>query len=268
MGAGSVRVHLEPKVILLARPSIDWGGVDDFLGEYGPGTVWHHAEDDPDAELVVELAGRACYGSFGDRQGRIGAAAYVGHILESGHGSVLEHAQWTFAVCRASRGYTHQQVRHRAGFAYSQESQHFTHYSDGGARGTQEPAVCLTGIEGEALARATTAAARAVEEYERVWEQIRASFPADARVKKVVCGAARLLLPTATESRLVMSANARALRHVIELRGTEENVLEVRLVAVGLMRIMKAEAPAIFADFAEAPGRDGRPIAVSVHRKV
>lgn len=257
-----MKIHFAPKVILLARPSIDWTGVAEFLAEYGETPFsWRRGEADSDGDSLPELAGRACYGSFGDRQGRIGASDYMTHVIESGHGSVLEHAQWTFAICRASRGFTHQMIRHRAGTAFSQESQHFIHYAEEG-KGTQQPAICLTGIpDGPAREFAVSECERSTQGYARLWDLIRSTLPADAiGIKKVVSGSSRGLLPGAAESRLVMSANARALRHIVELRGNEANTLEIRLVARCLAQIMKIEAPAIFADFEESTGSDGYPV--------
>lgn len=263
-----MKLHFEPKVILLARPSIDWDGVDAFLAEYGEEATWRRGDKDTESDSLPELAGRACYGSFGSRQGRIGAADYLSHVIEAGHGSVLEHAQWTFAVCRASRGFTHQMVRHRAGFAFSQESQHFIRYGAEGETGAQEAAVCVTGIPEALRSTVEDGCREAVRYYEDLWASLRATFPGDAKVKKIVSGASRGLLPGAMESRLVFSANARALRHVIELRGNEDNTLEIRLVVVQLARILKAEAPAIFADFEETAGADGYPVMSCKWRKV
>lgn len=261
-----MKVHDAPLVILLARPSINWSGVHTFLAEYD--ATWQRGPQDGDGESLPELAGRACYGSFGNRQGRVGAADYLSHVIEAGHGSVLEHAQWTFAVCRASRGFTHQMVRHRAGFAFSQESQHFIKYGVEGEAGAQEAAICVTGIPEELRSTAEDGCCEAVRYYEALWASLRATFPGDAKVKKIVSGASRGLLPGAMESRLVFSANARALRHVIELRGNEDNTLEIRLVAVQLARILKVEAPAIFADFTEITGADGHPVMSCKWRKV
>ena len=136
-----------PKVILVTRPSIVFEGVQQLLSEYDLLSAgWQRAKDDGDGDSIPELMGRLCYGSFGKRQGRIGAEPYLLNILEGGHGSVLEHANWGFVVCRASRGFTHQIVRHRAGFAFSQESQHFIKYSTEGEPRAPEAAVCVTGL--------------------------------------------------------------------------------------------------------------------------
>lgn len=264
-----MKIHDAPKVILLARPSIDWAGVAEFLAEYGMGVDdWRRGSADRDGESLPELAGRACYGSFGERQGRTGAADYMEHVIGSGHGSVLEHGQWTFAVCRASRGFTHQMVRHRAGFAFSQESQHFIRYSREDAEpGSQEAALCVAGVPAEYRDIALDAASDALDAYSALWKALRSDFPPGAKVKKAVSERARGLLPCGMESRLVFSANARALRHFCELRGTAENALEIRLVAARVAQLMKEEAPAIFQDFEIGDAEDGLPTVSSRWRK-
>ena len=71
-----------------------------------------------------KTAGRVCYMSFAKpRPG--GNHAYLNHILEVGHGSVLEHAVWCLVITGVSRSLTHELVRHRAGFSYSQLSQRY-----------------------------------------------------------------------------------------------------------------------------------------------
>lgn len=81
-------------------------------------------EDSTDGMNVMETAGRICYMSFSSpRPG--GSVAYLNNILESGHGSVTEHVSYSFIIHGTSRSLTHEHVRHRAGWAYSQLSQRF-----------------------------------------------------------------------------------------------------------------------------------------------
>src|SRR5712692_10422628 len=54
-----------------------------------------------------------------------GNATYLSHILEVGHGSVLEHGVWNFIFTGVSRSLTHELIRHRAGWGYSQLSQRY-----------------------------------------------------------------------------------------------------------------------------------------------
>jgi thymidylate synthase (FAD) len=263
-----VRIFCDgPRVILLARPSLVPEGVDEALLEYGEGTAWRRDDGDGDGEGLAEFMGRVCYGSFGARQGRVGAARYHAHVLESGHGSILEHACWSFLVTRASRAFTHQVVRHRAGVSPSQESQHFIRYSpwdDDADAGAQEAGACLAGIPEELRAAFAASAARALEDYAVLVTRLKTR----GLGKKEACELARGLLPNCLESRVGLTMNARAIRHVVELRGQPGNALEIRLFAVRLAELMKREAPALFQDVEiVADAGDGRPAAKSEWRK-
>ncbi len=84
-----------------------------------------------DGEMLVEIMGRLCYKSFAPglnpnvTKVREGNDVYLGNVLKQKHGSVFEHATTTFVLINVSRIFTHELVRHRAGTAYSQESQRF-----------------------------------------------------------------------------------------------------------------------------------------------
>jgi len=265
-----MRVFYYPRVFLIARPALDLQGIEELLKEYDMKPEdWLRGADDSDAEGLVEVMGRLCYGSFGDRQGRIGAESYLRNIIQSGHGSVLEHANWSFFVAGASRGYAMQQVRHRAGFAYSQESTHFIRYEEGPSdKRSQEPGACLTGLEPSQAIVAYDSMKQALAAYELLWESIRTTFKEDAKVKKIVSGQARGVLPNGLESRIGITANARAFRHFCEMRGNRENCLEIRLVACQIFNILNAEAPAIFQGMRSEWGSDEYPIVVSKRHKV
>ena len=68
--------------------------------------------------------------SFGDRQSGRSTRAYIANLIEKGHESVLEHANWSLIVDDVSRGFTHQLVRHRVGVAFSQLSQQYVDQAD------------------------------------------------------------------------------------------------------------------------------------------
>jgi thymidylate synthase (FAD) len=87
-------------------------------------------DTDIPAQLIPELAGRICYMSFGDKQGRKQNDKYLSNIIKVGHGSVLEHTVYSLLLTGISRSLTHELVRHRAGFAYSQLSQRYVDESE------------------------------------------------------------------------------------------------------------------------------------------
>lgn len=255
-------VH-RPIAVLVARPQLVWDGVDRVIADHegcSDRTDWRRSAVDGDGDGLVEFMGRLCYGSFGPKQGRVGAREYLDNVLRQGHGSVLEHANWSFVVLDGSRGLSAQTGRHRAGWAHSVESTHFVNY-------TTDATVSVCGLdpETEGTARAVDALRVALEEYVALWEVVR---PEAVGGKKAACAAARGLLPTALRARHGFTANARALRHFCELRGEECNVPEIRYVASDVCTVMRKEAPSLFDDFTVAAGVDGHPVVTAVHRKV
>ena len=134
-----------PQVFLIARPSIDVDGHARLppgrrrgvLARPAPG---RGAEGPSAGELLLEFGGRACYRSWEPGLNpnvsriRTDRREYFANILRSGHGSVLEHANYSFAFRNVSRVFTHELVRHRAGSAFSQESLRYVRLTDIGFR--------------------------------------------------------------------------------------------------------------------------------------
>ncbi len=80
--------------------------------------------------------------------------------------------------------------------------------------------------------------------------------------------AARSVLPNATETMIFCTANARALRHFIELRGSEGAEAEIRRVAVKMLRLMQAEAPSVFGDYEVITLENGTEVTHTPNEKV
>src|SRR5947207_5346064 len=119
--AADIRIIREPTVYLVGRQTVDPAELDRFLADHG--VAWQ-TDTEVAGEHLVEVAGRVCYMSFArPRPG--GNHAYIDHILEVGHGSVLEHAVWNLLFTGVSRSLTHEVIRHRAGCGYSQISQRY-----------------------------------------------------------------------------------------------------------------------------------------------
>lgn len=78
-----LKLITEPTVHLIGRTKLDLNAVDDFLD----GRRWEHTSHES-TELISELAGRVCYMSFGEKQGRRTTEEYLRNILESGQGVV------------------------------------------------------------------------------------------------------------------------------------------------------------------------------------
>src|SRR5207344_1811983 len=95
-----------------------------------------------------------------------------------------------------------------------------------------------------------------------------ASEPDKTLRRKLARQAARSILPNATETKIFVTANARALRHFIELRGNRHAETEIRKLAIQVLRLMQGEAPSLFGDYTLVPLPDGTFEATTPHRKV
>lgn len=279
-----------PEVFLIARPSIDVAGMRAYLESVG-GASWlerrtgaaqasahgsgHAASaggsgrpegdeiEGGSGQLLVEFGGRMCYRSWEPglnpnvTRVRTDQQEYFANVLRSAHGSVLEHANYSFAFRNVSRVLTHELVRHRAGSAFSQESLRYVRLTDIGFR--VPPAL-------EGLRRQVITLVEQLEEF-----QLSAAERLEIdggempfHVKKEITSALRRLAPIGLSTDILWTANVRTLRHVIEMRtapGAEE---ELRLVFDQVARLMKAEAPGLFQDFT----RDGEGAWIPEWRKV
>jgi thymidylate synthase (FAD) len=257
-----IRILREPTVYLVGRQIVDPAELDRFLADHG--VAWH-TDTEVAGEHLTEVAGRLCYMSFAKpRPG--GNRAYLDHILEVGHGSVLEHAVWNFVFVGISRALTHELIRHRAGWGYSQLSQR---YVDESVAEYVEPD-CIA--DDPQLHRLwLEAVATSHRAYMELAERLQHSFkeePDRTLRRKLARQAARSVLPNATETKIFVSANARALRHFIELRGSRHAEVEIRKLAIKVLALMKKEAPNIFNDYELVSLPDGTMEAVTPHRKV
>lgn len=259
----AIKILREPTVYLLGRQETNEAEIDRFLSDHQVGT-WQ-TDTEIAGEYLSEMAGRVCYMSFAKpRPG--GNHAYLSHILEVGHGSVLEHAVWNFVFTGISRSCTHELIRHRAGFGYSQLSQR---YVDESVAEYVEPDCIANDPEIHALwvdavRNCHQAYIHLTEKLQRVFE----SEPDKTLRRKLARQAARSILPNATETKIFVTANSRALRHFIELRGNRNAETEIRKLAIQVLLVMQKEAPNLFADYQLAPLDDGTFEAVTLFRKV
>jgi thymidylate synthase (FAD) len=248
-------LYRAPIVTMLARPS--FSAPDHLEVNYlGPST---------DGERLAEFAGRLCYMSQANPAGR-STRDYLENIKRQGHGSVLEHANYTMLLEGVSRSLTHELVRHRAGFAYSQLSQRYVDESD--AAFVVPPAILgdetLEKTWKEEIDRALAAYVKLVGE---LMEQY-AWIPERVHRRKMAREAARGVLPNSTETKIVVTANARAWRTMLELRAGEGADLEIRRMAVAVLKLLREEAPGFFSDFEIYDASDRREAARVGYHKV
>ena len=289
-----------PEVYLLGVQQVNDAELERFLAAEGVAS-WT-TDSSVAGEVLAEVAGRVCYMSYAKpRPG--GNAEYIRHIKEVGHGSVLEHAVYTLIITGVSRSFSHELVRHRAGFAYSQLSQRYVDASQ-----------CRF-IVPHALMEEVSAAARQIklyphadadpanialftnekEEAGAVWleavtvtqeaykylsdylqkrdtpmtmPEVKCDPAERTAARKAARQAARSVLPNATETKIEVTANVRALRHFIEMRCSRHAETEIRNVAYTVWKTLNAVAPNLFGDYTENQLPDGTIELNTQYRKV
>lgn len=260
---------VKPQVFVVGRQTVDPHALDDFLLAHG--VAWE-SDSEVAAEVLTETAGRVCYMSFAKpRPG--GNAAYLSHIKEVGHGSVLEHAVWNLIITGVSRSLTHELVRHRAGMSYSQLSQRYVDESvaeyvepDIIASDPELHAIWLESVKQSHAAYVKLAEALTRKVNDRLW--LSDDKPKYTELRKAARQAARSVLPNATETKIFVTLNARAARHFLEMRGSRHAEPEIRVLAGMVLDVLVKEAPSLFSDYRRELLPDGTCELVTDFKKV
>ena len=269
---GIMKAITGPNVKLVTRTAVDWANLTEFLEAEGlPGPEHVIRGHEAEGASVVEIAARLCYMSFG--KGRRDIADFITNLLASKDGSVLEHVNYGFVITGISRSLSHEFVRHRAGFAYSQRSQRYVDEAD--AAWVIPPTLLAETGEGmHAVEAAVTAAQDAYADLVSILERHSpvhadgqpAEAPTDRR--KRIRQAARSVLPNATETKLFVTGNVRAWRHFIEMRATPYADLEIRRLAIIILCHLQVEEPLLFGDYETEHLADGTEVAATSYGKV
>lgn len=263
-----------PRIRVIGRLQLDWGAIAAYLKDHD--TTWKADSSlASDLELASEFAGRVCYDAFGAAQYRTDNASYIENILMQKHGSVLEHASVMLLISGVSRSLTHELIRHRVGVAYSQRSQRYVDESKGTGfilppeladLSMDDPDVVMLR---QRWLDAMDSAHAAYRDLTAMLESQVGKTDAKKREKRIrTKQAARSVLPNATETTIVVTANLRALRHICEVRGGIGAEAEIRRFAVELLITLKGEAPNIFTDMEIDELEDGAPGVRVQHSKV
>ncbi len=201
---------------------------------------------------VVALSARLCYSratvdDLSERVSSTDQTAFIERIMGMGHESVLEHCSFTFAMEGVSRVLLAQLTRHRLA-SFSVQSQRYVSYADG-FNYILPPKIEALGEE-------------AVAEYERQMAEMHRWYLGwQEKLQKGEGGNedARFVLPGACETRLIVTMNARELRHFFSLRMCSRAQWEIRGVAAQMHRLCMEIAPMLFADAGPGCLRGGCP---------
>jgi thymidylate synthase (FAD) len=191
----------------------------------------------PEPERLVALAARLCYSpsAIADLQedvSRKDVRKLIRRVLSMGHASVLEHAAFTYGAEGISRAASHQLVRHRIA-SYSQQSQRYVAATFGYV--TPKTIRDCEGRKGAPLADKFV---KHMKESARLYaEMLSAGVPPED---------ARFVLPNATETKILITMNARELHHFFALRLCRRAQWEIREMAMRMLTLATGAAPLLF----------------------
>lgn len=271
----TVRLITSPTVIPTARMELIPGALKalaDWVREYRPECLpgepdphgWdlfpHDGTEDGRAltgnELLVELAGRNCYHSYGNMAGRKTNSAYIAHS-QSGtvpHRSIIYHAKLSFFIAGVSRHLTHELMRHYVGADRDQEgspSQESTRYTLSPGAFVVSPRVLAAGEESVERFRANvqtaydTYCAYVAEESARWAAAHEGALPKGLDRKRIYEDAATLL-PHSVATSVMWTTNPVALAKMFLERTDESAGLEFRRLAGVWREVAQALEPNLF----------------------
>jgi thymidylate synthase (FAD) len=266
----------------------------DFIGANGFEIPSDEACTDP--ALLVALAAKRCYMSFQPslnpnvQKIRTDLTEYLENVLKSGHGSVLEHAVYTFSIENVSRVFSGEMNRHRAGVGISEGSMRYIRYRD--IPWWMPPSMKLTAEEQAAydeanavmkgfwwdcktvlaqwpptkvsLAMLGNKKIRTQKTFQHHYEQTEVNYAELQDIwkdelapeskfhgKKQVTSMIRRIIPMGVATGGVWTMNLRAVRHIIALRASDGAEEEIAYVFGKIAKFITEQEPMLFGDFTQ-----------------
>ena len=252
------------EVFLLAKTEVNKEEINKYLQHLKADKFNPNFENKTSAELLVELGGRRCYMSFQPGLNpnvtkiREDVVQYIDNILSSGHGSVLEHVNFTFAIEGVSRVFTGEMNRHRAGFAISEGSMRFIRYEDIGwwmptsmipRENDPEEVVEMKLKTQKIFHKAFLEMEENQKLLNEIWNLDEGSK--NFHYKKLATSMFRRIIGMGVATGGIWTGNIRALRHVLTMRTTKYAEEEIYYVFNKIMGLMKESEPSFFGDFVQ-----------------
>lgn len=256
--------NVEPKVYLIAHSTLKATEAERWLNDLGA-SRYQINHGGTDGEEIIKLAAKRCYMSFEPglnpnvTKVREDTAAYIDNILASGHGSVLEHVTYTFAIENVSRVFTAEMNRHRAGMAISEGSLRYIRFTDipwwipDSLKPLEDDDEETSSRKAQTLSVFHKAFRQMEENYaklEEIWDLTGVNANSKAfSVKKKLTSMFRRIIGMGVATGGVWTGNIRALRHIVTMRCDPAAEEEILLVATLLLNEMIKAEPILFDDF-------------------
>lgn len=259
--------HVEPKVFLIGKSAPDRGEIRNWLDFIGADQFEIPPEEATTAgNLLISLAGKRCYMSYqaglnpNIERVRSDLAAFIDNILKVGHGSVLEHVVYNFALENVSRVFTAEMNRHRAGMAISEGSMRYIRFTDipywvpASIQDADDDSPAIRRAKSRTRATFEKAFRQDEENYALLLEIWNYGELKKFAEKKKLTSLFRRIIGIGVASGGVWSGNIRALRHIFTMRCSEHAEEEIILVASMMLEKMIEAEPDLFKDFEKVNG--------------
>lgn len=246
--------EVTPRVYVVGSMHVE-EGMYEYLKDIGIPEWTTDASSDGD--YLIEVGGRVCYRSWQPYdprlpdatnpnvdQVRAGNRPYIGNILKQGHGSVFEHANIAVIFRDVSRVFTHELVRHRAGFGYSQESLRFVRLDR--LNFWIPPSLKEFGPGPVEWFKARIEDMEVTQQF--FANMVNIKDEKKFSLKKKLTSMMRRLAPMGLATTIMATGNARAWRHVINMRSAAGAEEEMRVVMDQLVPMLIKFCPAAFQD--------------------
>lgn len=259
--------EIEIKTFLIAKTQVQAETVQEWMDHIGADEFELPGDEVSDPALLVALAAKNCYQSFqvglnpNVTRVREDYVDYFDNILKSKHGSVLEHAVFSFAMVGVSRVFTAEMNRHRAGWAISEQSLRFCRF------GEEIPFWMPDSFKPEeddteqiswAKTKSRNIFYQAFESQEVFYTDLLNAWSMDDvkdfATKKKLTSAFRRIIGLGVATSGVWTGNVRALRHVFAMRCSPAAEEEMVHVFSKIVEQMKEAEPLLFGDFTDEDG--------------
>lgn len=240
---------VSPRVYFIGATALNMVALRDYLQDTGQEEFIEdikeaEAQGLSGGEILCSFYAKLCYASLTDKKNKnITKIRSIYNnllgVIESGHGSVIEHCNLNFVVTDCSRVFTHEMVRHRVGTAYSQTSGRYVR--------TDELNMIIDPIL-EPWYRNVEEIRQLIETFYKILEQNVMVGVTDMNEKKRRTSALRRILPNGQANEIGITLNLRTLRQTIEARTSAHAEWEIRFIFNQIYELVKKKYPTMFID--------------------
>jgi thymidylate synthase (FAD) len=253
IASGKYPNFVSPKVYFIGATQLDLSSLLQYLKDTDQQEFYDDIKEAQlqglnSGEILCSFYAKMCYASLTTKKNKNiskvrDIKSNIIGILDSGHGSVLEHCYLNFMVSNCSRVFTHELVRHRVGTSFSQTSGRYVR--------SDVLNVVIDPILSPAYDLIEECRGYLETWYKKLEQRMDIENDKNFDIKKKKTSAMRRMLPNGQANEMGFGLNLRSLRHTIEMRTSLHAEWEIRDIYNQIYQLVKDKYPAIFIDAKE-----------------